>query len=221
MATRRTLVAFLGVALGGALLAACSSTPTSASAPRDTVTDTSTSTTTAPATSTTSPVVTSTSTTTTTLAPTTPSTCQNTELQVTQVSGGGAAAGTIELPFTIANTGASTCVLDGYPGITLVPKTGKVTPTITHSGQGQVFQGGPSAITLPAGGSPAAAFVISYSDVQTNGEASCPEITDIKAALPGPAGTFQFAQTFYPCGGPTIGVSPLVSYSTYKAQFSG
>jgi cytoskeletal protein RodZ len=222
MAIRRTSVAVLSVLLAGGAMAACSTTPTAVFKPSNrhkhhsssTTSTTTTSTTASATTTTTSTTTTSTTNATTAVA----STCQNSQLTVTATRGGGA-AGTIEQPFTIANTGKSPCVLDGYPTITLVPKSGTVNPQVSHSGQGQVFQASPRAITLPANGSDSAAFVMSYTDVQVNGQTSCPEMVAIKAALPGPAGTFQFAERLYPCGAPNIAVSAIVDYATYKSQF--
>ncbi len=223
MAFRRTSVALFSLLLAGGTLAACSSTPTAVFKPKKrhpvaSSTTTTTTTSTSTTTSTTAAPASTTTTTSSTPATATDSTCQNSQLRVTEASGGGA-AGTIEQPFTIANTGSSPCVLDGYPMLTLVPAKGTVTPKFSHSGQGGVFQASPHAITLPGDGDDSAAFVMAYTDVQENGQKTCPEIVNLKAALPGPAGTFEFRQRFYPCGAPDISVSAVVSYATYRSQF--
>ena len=121
--------------------------------------------------------------------------------------------------YTIANTGSSPCTVNGYPSLTLVPQSGSVSPVVSHSGQAQVFSVAPSTVTLPPTGSASAGFVIAYSDVQVNGQTSCPQIDAIQVTLPGAAGPYQIAQRFFPCGAPNLSVSAVVTHSTYQAQF--
>lgn len=207
--------AVLGLALAGGALAACgASTPTAASGhsqhPKSSGT-TSTTTTASPSSS---------STTTTSTAAATASTCQSSQLKVTEAKGG-AAAGTIEVPFSIANTGSQPCSLDGYPTLTLVGPSGDLSAQVSHEGQGEVFQVAPATVTLPANSSEAAAFVLAYSDVPSGGQTSCPKVDEIEAALPGETSAVGFSQTFYPCGAPNIDVSAVITYAQYQEQFSG
>lgn len=202
------------LAVGG-VLAGCSSASPAASGSSST-TSTSTSTTSVPTTSSTSTSTTSTSTTTTVAATTA---CTTTQLKVSPDKSQGA-AGTIDMGYTIANTGPGSCTVNGYPSLTLVPQSGSVSPVVSHGGQAQVFSVAPSTVTLPPTGSVSAGFVIEYSDVQTNGQTSCPQINVIEVTLPGSAGPYQFSRRFYPCGAPNLSVSAVVTHSTYQAKFA-
>jgi hypothetical protein len=46
--------------------------------------------------------------------------CTSSDLKVTIVTGGGAAAGSIYYPLNFTNTSGSSCTLDGYPGVSFV-----------------------------------------------------------------------------------------------------
>lgn len=212
MFQKRGALAVLGVLVLGSVLAGCGSTPTASSGPATTNSAAATTSTTAASTTTVAP---STSTSTTVA----PSACTHDQLSVSAARSG-AAAGTIEIPFTVTNTATTACVIDGYPTVVLVPKSGTVSPQVSHSGQGAVFSIAPTAITLPAG-STGAAFVIAYNDVQSDGQTSCPQIVEIDVTLPGSAGAFQFPRSFSPCGAPNIDVSAVITDSQYKSQFDG
>ena len=112
-------------------------------------------------------------------------------------------------------------MLDGYPVIGLVPKSGSISPVYSHSGQSAIFKTPVSAVTLPPSSTAGAAFVLEYSDVQQNGQTSCPQISQIKVTLPGLGGTSRISKKFFPCGAPNISVSAIVSNSRYKAAFGG
>jgi hypothetical protein len=129
------------------------------------------------------------------------------------------AAGTVEIGFAIANSGPEPCILDGYPTIGLVPNSGTVAPVVSHSGQGSIFSIPQAAINLAVSSTPTAGFALEYSDVQTNGETSCPQINDIDVTLPGLGGSFTFAKRFFPCGAPNVSVSAIVTGAQYKAAF--
>ena len=112
-------------------------------------------------------------------------------------------------------------MLDGYPVIGLVPKSGSISPVYSHSGQSTIFKTPVSAVTLPPSSTAGAAFVLEYNEIQQNGQPSCATVSRIKITLPGLGGTFHFNKQFFPCGAPNISVSAIVSNSRYKAAFGG
>jgi Protein of unknown function (DUF4232) len=103
------------ITLGGSVLASCTSNPASTNAPPNA------------SSTTTLPTPTSTSTTasasTTTSTVTEASRCPSSQLSVSLGQGNGA-AGTVYFPLTFTNTGATTCNLEGYPGVSLVGSHG-------------------------------------------------------------------------------------------------
>ncbi|MGH9291746.1 MAG: DUF4232 domain-containing protein [Acidimicrobiales bacterium] len=120
--------------------------------------------------------------------------------------------------FGITNDGSLTCELTGYPALTLVPAQGSVSPIFSHNGQGSAFRKAPGTVLLPTGGS--AGFVMEYSDVQANGQSSCPEIVAVEVRLPGSGSTSRTVPgRFLPCGAPNISVSPVITASAESAQF--
>ncbi|MHB8458315.1 MAG: DUF4232 domain-containing protein, partial [Acidimicrobiales bacterium] len=145
---KRSALAGLGLLIAGGALAACSpSTPSATTKPPNggttTIAPGSSSTTSVPATSSTIG-----STTTSTIAQVTA--CSHGALAVKSTTSQGT-TGTIYLGFTITNRGPAPCTLEGYPAIGLVPKSGSVTPQISHRGQGQIFSDKPSLVTLSVG----------------------------------------------------------------------
>lgn len=89
---------------------------------------------------------------------------------------------------------------------------------VSHSGQAEIFSKAPSSVTLQPGTAAAAGFVVAYSDVQSNGQTSCPQVDGLELTMPGGGESFRVTRRFYPCGAPNISVSPIVSSGTYKSE---
>ncbi|MGO9558082.1 MAG: DUF4232 domain-containing protein [Acidimicrobiales bacterium] len=216
MFSKRAAVLVLSALVVGASLAGCSkasSGPTTTK-PKATTTSSPTSTT-AAATTTTVPS----GPTTTTLAPHY-GLCPPVVLTVKVDKASSGAAGTVDYGIDVANSGPEPCTLDGYPTVTLVPVSGKVTPVISHAGQGSVFSLLPQNVSLAASSAPTAGFVLQYNDEQSDGQTSCPQIKQIRVTMPGLGGTFTVNKSFYPCGAPNISVSAFVTESQYRAAFA-
>ncbi len=124
------------------------------------------------------------------------------------------ASSIVDIGFTVANEGSKPCVLDGYPAISLVPRSGSSTSVSGHNGQASVFGIGPAPITLSPGGLASAAFVLQYGDQQTDGD-SCAETSSIDATLPDVAGAFPVP--YDNCLYPPLAVSALITSSQYQA----
>jgi hypothetical protein len=208
----RLFVSLIVVAAVGLTAAGCSSSPSkSASASSTTAKATpgpksSTSTTKTHTSTSTTPSKSATS-----LPPSGTATCQPKQLSLgTQTSNG--AAGTISLVVTMTNTSAATCTLDGYPGMLLLDAQGIDLPTDVIRGGVASIPGGPatqpaSLVTLaPTAG---AAFSLSYEDVPTGTETSCP--TSAKAEITPPNDTAYAVMTLQltACSGGTVHVSPV------------
>ncbi|MGA8681127.1 MAG: DUF4232 domain-containing protein, partial [Acidimicrobiales bacterium] len=119
------------------------------------------------------------------------------------------AAGTIALGFVITNTTSTTCKLDGYPKIKLVPVSGTVHPVISHIGA-------QSRVSLSGGSG--AGFVLEYSDVGVNGQTTCPMISATDVTLPHAAGSPIAVSThFCPYGQPDVSISAVLSPIEYHA----
>ncbi|HXY43215.1 MAG TPA: DUF4232 domain-containing protein [Acidimicrobiales bacterium] len=206
MPPRRGLTPVLclaAIALSGCSLlgtSAASTTTTSAVAPTSSDTTTTTTTTTTAPTSTTSSS-------TTTTTPAVPNCSQSSvTIEPGQSSG---AAGTIALGFVITNTTPSTCRLDGYPTITLVPVSGTVHAVISHVGTA-------SRVILPGRGG--AGFVLEYTDEAVNGQTTCPKISATDVRLPHAKGTPITVPTrFCPYGQPNVSLSAVLSLAKYQA----
>jgi hypothetical protein len=201
--------------IAGALaLAACSSaTPTSL---KSTTTTTVAPTTTGPKTTSTSSSTTTSSVAPTTTAPTTtvvagPPPCNAAELKIAKGKSSGA-AGTIATGFIITTTSSTPCELNGYPKIGLVPHSGTVHPVVTDNG-------GPPSTVVVSSGAIGAAFAFQYSDVQQNGQTSCPRIDAVRITLPGTGSVKTVADRFYPCGAPNVETTAVESPAKYHSQF--
>ena len=142
-------LAVLGVVSGFAV-AGCSSSPTpkNAASPSSTSTSTSRMPVSAP---TTVPPASSTS------IPAVATECTSSKLSVSLGEGNGA-AGTIYYPLTFTNTGATTCTLEGYPGISLVGSHGNQ----IGSPAGRAPSTSPTVVTLAP--SQSAVDTVSLSD---------------------------------------------------------
>ena len=156
----------------------------------------------------TAPTTTSGPTTTTTEVPTTSTTsavCQVAQLRVAQ-SGVNGAAGTIERTFSLVNTGAAHCTLDGYPGLLLLGHGTAAQPTNVVRGGELTFENiPPSAVRLAPGAT--AYFNIGYSDVTP----PCSTATAV-AVIPPAASThltLSVAPSILACENGTVHVSAV------------
>lgn len=183
---------------GGSRHAAATSSSSSSSSPATSVPSTTSAPVSSTGTSSTS------STTTTTSTPSTP--CSSLSVIHGKSSG---AAGTIALGFVVRNLSATTCVLDGFPTIRLVPASGIVHPVVTHTGAA-------AAVTIV--GEAMAGFVLEYGDEPVQGQTTCPAILAVKVTLPNPgAAPMKVPVGFSPCGAPDISVSAVLSQAQYKS----
>jgi hypothetical protein len=159
-------------------------------------------------TATTSTTTTSTTTSTTTLAK-----CQGSDF--TSVDNGGqGAAGTAYDSVTMTKTTPGTCIVDGYPLLTLQDEHGSVVPSVLTDAT--------SATQFPTAGAnaPAAAlrvakgatigFSYSFSDVSVSGS-SCPTIKTINVQF-APQGSSSAVSLLYgqtPCNNGALTISPF------------
>ncbi len=195
----RVVLLVTGLALGGAVLAACSSgssspTTTSASAGTTSTTGGSTGTTaTTPGGSSTTAAGTA--------------RCATTGLTGSVVGSSGA-AGTIETTVSLKNTSAGSCVLGGYPGLQLLSADGSPLPTTVVRKGTYSFTAMPATtVTLPSGSS--AYFNIGYSDVPVGDETTCPASASLEITPPNAYDHLIIGATLAPCGGGTMVVSPV------------
>lgn len=194
MRYRGGLVAVL--ALSGAMLGACSSSPS-----------TSTSTTSASTTSTRGTSATTSST--GGAATTSPGTARCTTARLHgSVIGSNGAAGTIETTVALKSTSPTPCVLGGYPGLLLLSSSGSSLPTkVVRGGTYSFTSMAPTTVTLAVGES--VYFNIGYSDVPVGQETSCPTSASLEVTPPNAYDHLVLSVRMAPCGGGTMVVSPV------------
>ena len=201
---RSTAVAVL--ALAGVVLAACSSNASNHTTTTTTSQPTTTTTTSQPTTTTTTSQPTTTTSTTT--AGTT--TCSVSQLKVTTGPSNGA-AGTIYNAMILTNTSATTCTLQGYPGMQLLNAQGQKLPTNVVRG-GLSFQDpaanqSPSLVTLAS--QQAAQYDWSYSDVPVGNQQTCPMASSVLVTPPNDFTSATISLQVPSCGSGTLHVSPV------------
>ncbi len=141
-------------------------------------------------------------------APTTsssPPVCKAAELHATQ-SGSSGAAGTMERTFSLVNTGSTTCVLDGYPRLLLLDRSGGALPTQVVRGGGLAFEDvAPSTVVL--GPKAASYFNVGYSDVMS----PCSSATSVQITPPGGSAylVVSVSPTMRVCDNGTLHVSAV------------
>ena len=118
--------------------------------------------------------------------------CSYEQIEVGIVSGPGAAAGNIGIPFIIANISKSTCTLYGYPKLLFMPSRYKNhVIRVTHNG-GMVFpKVNPRLVTIKPGGD--ASFGLDYGDAANQNDpngAPC-LLRNIYVTLPVRPGTYN------------------------------
>ncbi|MGH9047961.1 MAG: DUF4232 domain-containing protein, partial [Acidimicrobiales bacterium] len=96
--------------------------------------------------------------------------CQPSDLKI-DVSGSGGAAGTIELTFSLVNSGSVSCTMEGYPGMLLLDAKGAPLPTTVVRGGSLSFDDlAVTSVSLAPGES--SFFNAGYSDVSGTGTCS-------------------------------------------------
>lgn len=103
-----------------------------------------------------------------------PPRCTNLSVSAGQSQG---AAGTIGVPLVFVNTGSTTCVLGGYPGVALLDASG------AQAVQAQRTGSSGSAVTLAPRGS--ASALLTGSDVPRGNATSCPSYPAALVTPPG------------------------------------
>ncbi len=207
----RRLMALALVVVGGLglLVAGCSSNDTSASSTTTTTAAHSTHTGSSTTKATTAKGTTSST------AATTVATCQPSQLKLSSQTGNGA-AGTITLVITMTNTSTTTCSLYGYPGMQLLDAKGTDLPTKVIRGGVETTPSSPakkpaSTVTLAPG--KVAAYSLTYSDVPTGNETSCPESAKAEVTAPNDTATATMTLAISACAGGTLHVSPVYAFS--------
>jgi hypothetical protein len=164
----------------------------------------------------------STTTTTSSTVPTTASTTTSTTgigpcSQVTATPGQTqGAAGTIVGTVTLAEVGAGSCTIDGYPTLARFSASGASVPTtmvhgLTISASGPASEP-PSVIALSS--TQQAEFTFQYSDVITGTETTCPTSTTLSVTTPGatsPSAPISLSMTA--CNNGTVNVSAVYASS--------
>lgn len=154
---------------------------------------------------------TSTSTTSTTMTPT-GTTCTGSDFNGTFNQGQGA-AGTIFASVTLTKVTPGTCVVDGYPVLTLQDKTGAVLKgrvLDTSPVDFPVAQANDPAASVTVGSATTITFMLGYSDVQT-GTTACGTATTLSVQFKAQGTTVTVTPTYplQPCNGDTVWVSPF------------
>ena len=195
------------VAASALLLAACSSTKTASPVSGSTSTSVPATSTSAPTTVPSPPAPSSSATTTPAAAASCTSSVLHLGEDVTKSSVG---AGSADIAFTLTNSAATPCSVEGYPAVTFYGSAGEGSPlALTTRDTGQQ----PASVTIDAGG--AAAFYLVVGNVPVGG-IGCTAVRSIAVVLP-PSGTpLPLGVSLDPCGG-AVGVTalePLSSLST-------
>jgi Domain of unknown function (DUF4232) len=166
-------------------------------------------------TTTTSGSGTTTTTSTTSTVPSTPN-CVTSELQVTAGMGSGA-AGTIGQVILFENSGTTTCLLHGFPGVAGLDNNGNQIAQATREVNNAPFTG--SAASLPTvqltPGNTASATVLS-SDVPTGNATSCVTYAALLVTPPNATQSVHLAVKMPGCAGLRVG--PVYSGTTGGTQ---
>lgn len=119
------------------------------------------------------------------------------------------AAGHILDVFTLTNTAAAACTLDGYPTLAMFAASGGGLPARYSHGADMAFPAlSPRPVSLAAGAT--ASFSVGYSDVPTS-SASCPTAASVGITPPGGSIVLTVRTSVTFCG--QIDVSPVVAGS--------
>jgi hypothetical protein len=137
-----------------------------------------------------------------------PGACMTSQLAVSFVESQGA-AGTILDVLALTNVSGTACVLNGYVTVHMLDASSAPMPTVSVPGGG-IFSGfpGPSPVMLAPGA--AAPFGITWSDVPTGAETTCPAADSLLITPPGQITSLSLTGvTIAPCNSGTIRVGPI------------
>ncbi len=128
------------------------------------------------------------------------------------------ATGTITSDVVLTKVTAGSCVLDGWPRVTLIGSAGSALPSriVVEPNQTQPFNfadAGANAVpaVLHVASGASVSFDFAFSDVPTGTGESCPTVAALQiGTIAGPAmTTVPMTYTFNPCGGGRVLVSPF------------
>lgn len=141
--------------------------------------------------------------------------CSENQVEIT-AKGMGAALGHVGVLFTLRNVSASSCRLDGYPGMLLLGSQGQaLTTNVVRAINGSylILKVVPHSVALPPGVT--ASFDLEYGDNPVGAQANepynqaCPSATSIEVTLPNATDHSVVPVSIAPCGGQVL-VSPVV-----------
>jgi hypothetical protein len=148
--------------------------------------------------------------------------CRNSQLTTT-ATGEGAALGHVGVLFTVRNTSAASCRLEGYPGLRLLDSSGHALPTtVVRAVNGAyLFPAvAPHPVALMPGA--VASFDLQYYDNPVGAAAgepyatACPAATQVLLTLPNTGGPAGVPASMAPCEGQVV-VSPVVPGAQWLA----
>jgi hypothetical protein len=135
-----------------------------------------------------------------------PPRCRTAQLHAKLFDSSGA-AGTIVFSMALRNNGAN-CTLRGYPSLRLVGAQGPL-PTHVVRGGLAILNGSPQLVLLARG--QRASVLISYGDVPSGSERSCPHGTTLRLRPPDSVGWLSIRVATDACGRGTLHESPVLA----------
>jgi hypothetical protein len=124
------------------------------------------------------------------------------------VIGSEGAAGTIFNTFRFTNNLSVSCTMFGFVGAQMLDAQNNPIPTQVVRGGGMLSNlPGPQTVNLPPGGS--ADFTLSWSDVPTGNETTCPQATQLAVIPPDEFAPLIVPDMLAPCNSGTIHVSAV------------
>jgi hypothetical protein len=131
--------------------------------------------------------------------------------------GSSGAAGTIELTFSLTNSSARRCTMQGYPGMALLDTHGAALPTNVVRGGELGFENVPATdVSLAPGG--IAYFNLGYNDVVTEATA-CAQSSQVRITPPNAtvSALVPVATSIQACNGGTIHLSAVFASTNTSA----
>jgi hypothetical protein len=149
--------------------------------------------------------------------------CSRNQIGIT-AAGTGAGLGHVGMLFTLRNTSAASCRLQGYPGLQLLGSSGQQLPTtVVRAATGAyLFPAvAPHRVALAPGA--AASFDLQYGDNPVGAQANepyaqaCPSASSAEVTLPDASDHSVVPVSMAPCGGQVL-VSPIVPGSQWLSS---
>ena len=125
--------------------------------------------------------------------------------KVRQSSG---AAGTSAISIAVRNISPQACTLRGFPRLKLRNNAGPL-PTLVRHGGLAILEEPVATVTLAPG--QRASLLVTYSNVPTGNETSCPQATRLVIILGNGRGRFSIAFSGAPCNGGRLHESPFLA----------